>query len=250
MSTSARELVSDELDFLRRVVPVAGARVIELGCGAADLSRRLLERGLVTSVVAFEVDERQHQSNLARAATPGLTFMRGGAEAIPLPDAQFDLALMLKSLHHVPTEQLDHALREVRRVLAPGGHLYVSEPVYAGDFNDVVRLFHDEGVVRAAAYQAIVQSERSRLFERAGEYVFATELAFKDFDDFVNRIVRVTHSDIALTADVADEVRRRFERHMTVSGAKFVREMRINVLRKPASVEDSGPLRDRKLLVP
>ena len=148
------------------------------------------------------------------------------------PDAQFDLAIMLKSLHHVPLDHLDAALAEVRRVLVPGGHLYVSEPVYAGEFNEVVRLFHDEGVVRAAAYRAIRHAAATGVLTLVGEHVFDTALAFRDYDDFVDRTVRVTHSDIRLPDDVANEVRERFERHMTPSGARFVRQMRVNVLRK------------------
>ena len=154
MSTPTGQ-VTDEIEFMRRVVPLDGARVVELGCGKAELSRRLLERGLVTSVVALEVDQRQHALNLASSAPPGLTFLAGGAEAIPLPAAQFDLALMLKSLHHVPVAQLNTAMAEIRRVLVPGGFLYVSEPVSGGDFLEIVRLFHDEGIVLAAAHQAI-----------------------------------------------------------------------------------------------
>ena len=232
MNTPTAGLVTDEIEFMRRVVPLEGARVVELGCGKAELSRRLVERGLVRSVVALEVDQRQHAANLASAALPGLTFLSGGAEAIPAAEAQFDLAIMLKSLHHVPLDQLDQALREVRRVLVPGGWLYVSEPVYAGEFNDVVRLFHDEGVVRAAAYAALMRAAQSGVLQSEGEHVFDTELAFRDFDDFVDRMVRVTHSDIRLPEAVEAEVRARFERRMTPTGARFVRQMRVNVLRK------------------
>jgi SAM-dependent methyltransferase len=232
MNAPTTELVTDEIDFMRRVVPLEGARVIELGCGKADLSRRLVERGIVHSVVALEVDRRQHAANLAGPPTPGLTFMLGGAEAIPQRDAQFDLAIMLKSLHHVPLDRLDQALREVRRILVPGGHLYVSEPVYAGEFNEMVRLFNDEGVVRSAAYRAIGHAAATGVLSHVGEHVFDTELAFRDYPDFVDKMVRVTHSDIRLPDAVADEVRARFERRMTPEGARFVRQMRVNVLRK------------------
>ncbi|HET9025287.1 MAG TPA: class I SAM-dependent methyltransferase [Burkholderiaceae bacterium] len=224
--------VADEIDFMRRVVPLDGARVIELGCGNAELSRRLVERGIVRSVVALEVDERQHAANLVSQPPRALRFMPGGAEAIPLPDAQFDLAIMLKSLHHVPLDVLDRALREVRRVLVAGGHLYVSEPVYAGDFNEVVRLFHDEGVVRAAAYRAIRHAVATGVLKSVGEHMFETEVSFRDYDEFVDRIVRVTHSDIRLPDAIAGEVRARFERHMTPAGARFVRQLRVNVLQK------------------
>ena len=225
--------VTDEIDFLREVVPLANARVIELGCGKAELSRRLIERGLVRAVTALEVDARQHATNVGSNPPSGLTFLAGAAEAIPQPDESFDVALMLKSLHHVPVDSMDVALREIRRVLVPGGYLYVSEPVYAGDFNDIVRLFHDEGVVRAAAYRALRRAVDNGVLDDVAEHVFDMPLTFRDFDDFVDRIVRVTHSDIRLPDAIADEVRTRFERHMTSTGARFVRQMRVNVLRRP-----------------
>lgn len=105
----------------------------------AYLAKDLMSHPLVT---ALEVDARQHAKNL-RDPLPDLHFIQAGAQAIPLAAAAFDLALMLKSLHHVPLAQLDQALAEVHRVLKPGGLLYVSEPVFAGPLNEVIRLFHD-----------------------------------------------------------------------------------------------------------
>ena len=135
MSTVATpRVVDDETRLLAELVPLAGARVVDLGCGAAEFSRRLLERGLVASVDALEVDRVQHARNLAAPAVPGLAFGEGGADDIPFAEGTFDLALMLKSLHHVPPARLDRALDEVARVLRPGGVFYFEEiypPLYA-----------------------------------------------------------------------------------------------------------------------
>ncbi|WP_310733004.1 class I SAM-dependent methyltransferase [Azohydromonas australica] len=127
-------LISDELDLLESLVPLDGARLVELGCGAARMARALLERHHDAELTGLEVDERQHAKNLA-APQPRLQFLQAGAQAIPLPDAAFDGALMLKSLHHVPVPLMAQALDEVARVLRPGGWLYVSEPVYGGALN-------------------------------------------------------------------------------------------------------------------
>jgi ubiquinone/menaquinone biosynthesis C-methylase UbiE len=104
----------DELGLLAQLVPLQGLAVIELGCGNARLARDLLQRFPGCSVTGLEVDATQHAKNLAHPQ-PGLDFVASGAEAVPFPDARFDLALMLKSLHHVPLPALDTALAEVAR---------------------------------------------------------------------------------------------------------------------------------------
>lgn len=231
----APAIVADEVAYLASLVPLEGAELVELGCGKADFARKLVERTAVASVTALEVDRIQHQRNLEGPRPAKLAFMYGGAEAIPLPDAACDGVVMMKSLHHVPVEHLDRALAEIRRVLRPGGWLYVSEPVYAGEFNEIVRLFHDEGVVRAEAYRALQRAAAAGVLEPALEHAFMAPLAFRDYDDFVEKIVRATHSDHAYTDAVAAEVRERFARYQTPEGAKFIRPMRVNLMRRPAT---------------
>jgi SAM-dependent methyltransferase len=230
----AQQVIADEVAYLESLVPLEGARVAELGCGKADFARKLVERTGVAAVSALEVDRIQHQRNLEVPTHPKLTFMYGGAEDIPLADGAFDGVVMMKSLHHVPVEHLDRAMQEIRRVLKPGGWLYVSEPVYAGEFNEIVRLFHDEGVVRAEAYAALQRASKSGVLETALEHEFMAPLAFRDYDDFVDKVVRATHSDHVYTPDVAAQVRARFAKHETPQGTKFIRPMRVNLLRRPA----------------
>lgn len=230
---AAQEVVADELELLRSMAPLDHARVAELGCGSGGFARKLLAAG-ADRVDAFEVDRIQHERSRAAPALPGLAFHFGGAEAIALPDASRDLVVMMKSLHHVPLGALDHALGEIRRVLVPGGLLYVSEPVYAGEFNDIVKLFHDEGVVRAAAQDAVQRAVAAGVFELAARRDFLAPLAFRDYDDFVERIVRATHTEHVLTEALAATVRARFEAHLGPAGANFIRPMRVHLLRKPA----------------
>ncbi len=233
-ATDPPELIADEIALLRMLVPLDGVAALDLGCGNGDFARRLIEQGGAASVDALEVDRIQHGRNAARPTVPGLTFHFAGAEAIPLPDGSRDLAVMMKSLHHVPMPHLDSALEEICRVLKPGGYLYVSEPVFAGDFNDIVRLFHDEGEVRAAAYAALQRAISGRVFEPVAEKEFVAPLAFRDYADFEERLVHATHSEHVLTEALAADVRARFETWMTPTGAKFIRPMRVNLLRRPA----------------
>jgi SAM-dependent methyltransferase len=227
------EVVTDELALLSTLVPVEGTAALDLGCGKGDFARILITRGRAKFVDALEVDVRQHRLNTEGPQLPGLTFGQGGAERIPMPDDSRDLVVMMKSLHHVPLALLDSVPSEIRRVLKPGGHFYVSEPVYAGEFNDIVKTFHDEGEVRAAAWAALQRAIAAGVFERVQERVFLAPLVFRDFDDFMERIVRATHSEHVMTDELVSTVRSRFESFMTPTGARFVRPMRLCLLRKP-----------------
>jgi SAM-dependent methyltransferase len=224
-------LVYDELDLLSEMVPLADQRIIELGCGAAQLARALLRRHPTSRVTALEVDERQHAKNLVEPQER-LSFVAAGAQSIPAADASFDLALMLKSLHHVPKPLMATALREAARVLRPGGCLYVSEPVYAGPFNELVRLFNDEGSVRAAAQSAVDDALRGGGWTQVDERRFEMPVRFQGFDEFEQRLMRPTFADHAIDDAKLAEVRAAFEPHLGLDGAHFRRPMHVRLLRR------------------
>ncbi|MDP3700553.1 MAG: class I SAM-dependent methyltransferase [Hylemonella sp.] len=224
--------VTDELDLLGSLVDLPKhPRIVELGCGAAHLSRKLLLRLPGSTVTGLEVDERQMAKNL-QMPQDRLTFVQAGAQAIPFDEQSFDLALMLKSLHHVPLDLLDQALAEVHRVLRPQGLLYVSEPVFAGALNEVMRLFHDEEVVRAAALAAVRRAVASGAWEQVSEVHFEMPVHYRDFAEFEQRMIGVTFVEHKLDAATLAAVRTRFEPHMSADGAHFTRPMRVNLLRR------------------
>ena len=230
MTANAVEIVKDEAALLRSLVPLDGATLLELGCGKAEFTRRLLATTQVAAVVALEVDRIQHRLNLESERDPRLTFGYGGAEEIPFDDGTFDGVLMMKSLHHVPVEHMDRAFAEIRRVLKAGGWAYISEPVYAGPLNDIIKLFHDEGLVRAQALEAMERAVRRGVLARKAERWFDMPARYADFDDFVAKHVATTHSEKRYTPEIAAEVRRRFEAHMTPAGAAFMKPMLANLL--------------------
>jgi ubiquinone/menaquinone biosynthesis C-methylase UbiE len=224
--------VCDERVVYERLLPLRGARGLELGCGAAEKTRAIARESGVASIVALEVDAIQHAKNLTITDLPNVTFASGGAEAIPASDASFDVVLMFKSLHHVPVARMDDALREIHRVLRPGGLAYLSEPVFAGAFNDIVRRFHDERVVREAAFAAIERAVEGGLFELVTEEFFSTPGTFASFAEFEARVLNVTHTNHRLSPALYAEVREAFERHLTPEGARFQNPIRVDLLRK------------------
>jgi len=225
-------LVPYELDVLVELLPTPGTRVIELGCGGARMARQMLQRWPDMRYLGLEVDLRQHAINL-QDTPPRMRFAVGGAQAIACDDAQFDLALMLKSLHHVPLDAMDQALTEVARVLRPGGHLYVSEPVYEGALNEIVRLYNDEGIVRAAAQAALDRALAVRgTWEQVAQRRFDMPVHFEDFAQFERRMMNPTFADHRIDAPLRERVAAAFAPHCTMEGAHFVRPMHVRLLRR------------------
>jgi len=162
-----------------------------------------------------------------------MRFELASAAQVPAENASFDAAMMLKSLHHVPVSEMDQALQEVWRVLKPDGLLYVSEPVYAGALNEIVRLYNDEGTVRAAAQAALDRALAAGThWTAAAERRFAQPVRFKDWPEFAQRMLYPSFADHGITPSLEARVRAAFEPHVGPEGAHFMRPMHVRLLRR------------------
>lgn len=221
-----------EIDAVAELIDLRDARVLELGCGDAWTTRGLVERLAAAEVVAAEVDRIQHAKNLAIDDLPRVRFVIGGAEAIDAPDASFDAVFMFKSLHHVPVESMDRAMHEIHRVLRPGGRALFSEPVYWGEFNDLMSLIHDEKLVREAAFETLCRAVDVGLFTSDAEVFIEVPGSYATWDAFADRFLHVTHTELDVDEQRRERIRAAFEAHLTPSGAHFMKPHRIDVLRK------------------
>jgi SAM-dependent methyltransferase len=108
--------------------PVAGERVLEVGCGAAQCSRWLAAQG--AAVVGFDLSMRQlaHARRIDDAlGGPPLPLVQADATAIPFADGSFDAAC--SAFGAVPfVEDSAAVMREVARVLRPGGRWVFAVP--------------------------------------------------------------------------------------------------------------------------
>jgi SAM-dependent methyltransferase len=197
------------------------------------ITRDIAEKGEGRRVTALEVDEIAHANNLQITDLPNVDFILAGAEDIPLGDETVDVAFMFKSLHHVPVDLMGQAMREIWRVLKPGGQLYVSEPVFAGNFNEILRLFHDESAVREAAFASLQGAVQDGLFELVEELFFLSPMVFESFTDFENRIIKVTHTHHELADDLYARVKQKFMEQTDEDGAgHFDMPIRVDLLEK------------------
>jgi SAM-dependent methyltransferase len=105
------------------VRPGSRTRVLDVGCGAAPGLRYLGERG----VSAVGVDISAAALAAARQILPNARLVRCDLDCgLPFVPGDFDLVLMSEVVEHVA--DLPLVLREVRRVLRPGGALVLTTP--------------------------------------------------------------------------------------------------------------------------
>ena len=223
-----------DYDLITEHLSLKHSTLLELGCGNALTTRQLAEAYPDCEIFALEVDRTQHEKNLKAGALPNIRFGLGGAQSTGLNDGSVDAVIMLKSLHHVPVESMDRALTEIARVLRPHGLAYISEPVYAGDFNRILRRFHDEKIVREAAFAAIRRTVENGSFTLENEIHFLSESRFVGFEEFEQRIIGATHSEFSIDDQLLEEIRSAFMRFVDPDGiATFKNPMRVDLLRRP-----------------
>ena len=225
------ERVVEELQVFEELMQLDGKQILELGCGRAKHTRAIAEAGRDRQILALEVDETQHALNLQIDDLPNVQFSLAGAEQIPSEDDRYDAVFLFKSLHHVPVANMADAMREIARVLRTGGLAYVSEPLFRGAFNDVLRLFHDESVVRREAFAAVQNAVADGLFDSVSQTFFRAPVPFADFAEFEDSVIRATHSNHVLSDATYAEVRETFARYKTSDGVRFEQPIRVDLLR-------------------
>lgn len=110
-------------------------RALEIGAGTGFFSLNLKQAGVLDEVHVSDVSAGMVES--AQRNAHGLGFeVEGavaGAEKLPYDDASFDLVIGHAVIHHIP--DVESALREVLRVLRPGGRFVIAgEPTRTGDW--------------------------------------------------------------------------------------------------------------------
>jgi len=114
-------------DLLALATPKRGERVLDVACGTGVVARLVAQRvGPSGTVVGFDLNPGMLTVARALPQPHGaqIEWREGNVSAIPLPDVAFDLVLCQQGLQFFPDRPA--ALREMRRVLVPGGRLALS----------------------------------------------------------------------------------------------------------------------------
>jgi SAM-dependent methyltransferase len=128
-----------------------GSDVLEVGPGPGASTDLLYDR--VVRLTCVEADQR-FAEKLRRRLNQSVCVMCEDATALSLPDESFDGAVCFTMLHHVPSvAKQDRLLREVARVLRPGGLFAGTDSLYSRSFR-LLHLFDTMVVVNPVTFPA------------------------------------------------------------------------------------------------
>ena len=217
--------VSPHLEVAEALLPLKEAEILSMTIGAGDIAPAIAAAVKSATVTVIDI--------LDPTADPpplsNLTYKSGDPDRLPADDEGFDIVMLNGVLSRVPDDRRVAALREMRRVLRPGGLAYIAEPAPGGAFNEIVRVFKDEKQARLAAFDLLRDTVASGGLTLVSQKFFQMPVILADFAaverGYVPHDVRVTGAQKA-------EAQKKFERHMGPKGATFQVPMRIDLLRK------------------
>lgn len=153
---------------------VMGKTVLDIACGEGFGSNILAK----TAACVIGVDIAEDAVNHARAkyGSDRLSFLNGSVTAIPLSDASVDVVVSFETIEHI--EAHEHMMREVKRVLKPGGVLIISTPDRATytDATGITNPYHVKELYRSE-FEALLSGHFKNIIMHGQKISFGSVIA-------------------------------------------------------------------------
>jgi ubiquinone/menaquinone biosynthesis C-methylase UbiE len=125
-------------------IDLRGLDVLEVGCGRGGGASYIQRYLKPKSMTGLDFAAKAIQFCKHHYATPGLTFVRGNAQALEFGAEAFDVVLNVESSHCYGS--MDQFLSGVHRVLRPGGHFLFADHRYKEDIDALRQHLRDSGL--------------------------------------------------------------------------------------------------------
>jgi SAM-dependent methyltransferase len=183
------------LEFLRWLAIPPGLKWLDVCCGSGIVTEIIAEQSHPASIVGVDLSSAQVDHARSHRSRSNIRFELADATALPFKEAEFDIAVCGLGLNFIPDPV--RALKEIKRVLRPGGTVAVYVWDYAKGAR-FVREFWDAAIAVDPEAAALDQGRRFTICTKAGlEDVFTkagftgatsraleTVTRFSNFDDY------------------------------------------------------------------
>ncbi|MEX2450586.1 MAG: class I SAM-dependent methyltransferase [Rhodospirillales bacterium] len=229
-STITKNVQKSPAQAIVDTLDVASKRILDIGCGDGQITRFIAKHG--GAVTGVDPNPKQIAKILTFESGTE-TYVMAGGEKLPFDDQSIDIVIYNNSLHHVPEELQSAALEEAERVLKADGTLYIAEPLAEGPSFELSRPFKDETQIRASALRALKKIAQTRMKETS-EFFFTKTNAYKDFESYRERAIRIDPKKEVRFIDKADLLRGIFYEtgRPCEDGYAFDQPLRVNLMEK------------------
>lgn len=165
-------------EVLRLVAEKAKGVVVDIGCGTGNI----LEFAKCEEYIGVEPSAGMRAKFLGKH---GFEPLNGHFLAIPLPDGRVDTVITTYAFHHVPDEEKEDAIKEMLRVLKPGGRIIIADVMFEseeekrriGEMDGITEEIEDEYFATVDALRKICTKLGLECrFQRVNRYVWVGEM--------------------------------------------------------------------------
>lgn len=159
-------------------------RVLDIGCGTGTFAVLIKRRHPTVDVIGLDPDPRALARARRKSERAGVTirFDHGFSDALGYPDGAFDRVCSSMMFHHLPAESKPKTLREIRRVLRPGGRLELLD--FAGPHSSsrgwLARLVH--------SHEDLKDNDENRVLALIREAGFRDAKPMRGWDTLFGRL--------------------------------------------------------------
>jgi ubiquinone/menaquinone biosynthesis C-methylase UbiE len=178
--------INSPFELINKKLSLSGKNVVDVGCGTGDLVRALNEKGAIA--VGIDTQKMLLKGGI-NPETEDKKFICGSAELLPFCNEFADIICYMASFHHIPSDNINLALEECKRVLKISGSTVFLEPVpQLGSYYELLKLVEDEREILALSYKAIKSLCNMSFILNTEEYFFM-ERSFSDYEKLLKIFV-------------------------------------------------------------
>lgn len=213
-----------EYDIFSNIVELKNKVIVDVGCGEGKLTKEISK--VCKYIYGLDLEEvilKIESSNIEN-----IKFLYGLGQNIPLETNSVDIIIFFKSFHHIPKENMEHSIKEIKRILKKNGTVCFVEPLpILNSYYEFSRLVNDEEEILKFSYK-VIKSLENEGFQIIDESFYSITKQYMDFENQVNLNVKQETKKQLIFEKAKKLIEQKNE---TLENIKIISYLRMNVFK-------------------